>query len=144
MNRHELLRQLVLVEIADDYEEPSHVYENVAQGAQACGLETTRPEVYRLLIVLTEEGLAKVYDLAKLGPEEEPKNPPALEEIEGTISGSPKAAGAPTWTFARANNGHSMTKVIWPGGGTHLSTERCVAERVFTMDLPSGDWGCDS
>jgi hypothetical protein len=58
MNRHELLRQLALVEIADDYEEPSHVFDNLEQRARAAGLRITRLETYGLRTQLTEEGLA--------------------------------------------------------------------------------------
>jgi hypothetical protein len=63
MRPQQLLRLLVLGEIADDYEEPNHIYENVARRATACGIATTQQLVELLLLELVEQGMAKAYDL---------------------------------------------------------------------------------
>jgi hypothetical protein len=73
----------VLAEIADDYEEPKHVWENVEQRARFSGIAVTKSEIYHLLLQAVADGLAKPYDLAVKGPVVELPVAPPLERIEG-------------------------------------------------------------
>jgi hypothetical protein len=82
MNQQELLRLLVLVEIADDYEEANHVYDNVAKRAAACGIAANRQSVYLLLLELVEQGLARSY-VIRQDPIVEFDGVPKLDQIEG-------------------------------------------------------------
>lgn len=71
MNRDELVRSLVLAEISDDYEEPTHVHGNVVRRAGACGVRIDYSEVERILQDLVQLGLAKAYVLSTTGPASE-------------------------------------------------------------------------
>ena len=81
MKRDELVRQLVLAEIADDYEEPDHIWENVAQRAEMCSLPVERAMIARILLELVDLGLARAYDLSLRGPARELDTAPPLEQI---------------------------------------------------------------
>jgi hypothetical protein len=72
MTREELVRLAVLMTIADDYEQPVHVYQCVAGDLGPCGLWVAPEETQTALIEITESGLAKAYRLS----------PPA-EELQG-------------------------------------------------------------
>jgi hypothetical protein len=67
--------------IADDYEEPNHVYRDVAVRAVACGIPVTPISVERVLLELVEQGLAKAYVLSPFDPVIELETAPRLEEI---------------------------------------------------------------
>jgi len=75
VNRLETVRAFVLAEISDDFEEPEHVYENVAEISRTCGLSVDRAEVLGLLHELVELGLAKAYLLSPRDPVIEVKAP---------------------------------------------------------------------
>lgn len=64
MKRLDLLRLFVLAEVSDDYEELSHISENVLKRAELCGLAVRPDDVRTLLLGLVEAGLAKAYDLS--------------------------------------------------------------------------------
>jgi hypothetical protein len=78
MTREELVRLAVLMNIADDYEEPVHIYQCVAEGLGPCGLTVAPEETQEALIDLTGSGLAKAYRLSGREPfaEELPGLPP--------------------------------------------------------------------
>jgi hypothetical protein len=73
MTREELLRLSVLMSIADDYEEPVHVYGCVEGDFGLCGLPVSPGDTQKALIELTESGLAKAYYLG----------PGPVKELEG-------------------------------------------------------------
>jgi len=83
MNRNDLKRLLVLTEIADDYEEPEHIYENVAAEAKLCGMTIQPLEVMRILVELIEGGLARAYRLSGIAPAELIQGAPELDELHG-------------------------------------------------------------
>lgn len=64
MTREELVRLAVLMSIADDYEEPVHVYLGVAEDLGPCGLWVAPEETQQALTELTQSGLAKAYKLS--------------------------------------------------------------------------------
>jgi hypothetical protein len=61
--------------IADDYEEPVHVYQCVLEDLRPCGLAIAPEETQRALSELTESGLAKAYRLSS--------REPFAEELQG-------------------------------------------------------------
>jgi hypothetical protein len=82
MNRNGLKRLLVLTEIADDYEEPGHIYENVAKEAKLCGMAIEPSEILKILVDLIESGEAKAYRLLPVkGPAGEVQGVPSLDEL---------------------------------------------------------------
>jgi hypothetical protein len=68
MTREELVRLAVLMNIADDYEEPVYIYECVLEDLEPCGLTVAPEETQRALIELTESGLARAYRLSSREP----------------------------------------------------------------------------
>jgi hypothetical protein len=82
---------LVLAAISDDYEEPNHIYQNVARRATACGVPATRGLVELLLLELVEQQLAKAYDL--------------LTDPEGEFEGVPKLADIGKYYFLITQEG---------------------------------------
>ena len=72
MTRNELVRLAVLMNIADDYEEPVHVYQCVVADLGPCGLWVAPEETQQALTELTQSGLAKAYKLS-----------PPQEELDG-------------------------------------------------------------
>jgi hypothetical protein len=75
MKRRELVRFFVLMEIAEDYEEPQHIEHNVAERAKICGIPFNPEDVRTSLVELVESGLAKAYKLST--------REPFVERIEG-------------------------------------------------------------
>jgi hypothetical protein len=73
---------LVLNEIADDYEEPVHVREQLASVAERCGMVIEPVDVRHALIDLVELGWAKAYRLSPRDPVEEVQGAPAIERAE--------------------------------------------------------------
>jgi len=69
MNRHELVRRIVLNSISDDYENLDQVIiRMVAQDGAKCGLTIDRSEIVDALAGLIEDGLAKAYLLSGTAP----------------------------------------------------------------------------
>ena len=69
MNRHELLRRLVLNSICDDYENIDQVIlRDVAEEGAKRGLKIERSEIVDALAGLIEDGLAKAYLLSGIEP----------------------------------------------------------------------------
>ena len=68
MTREELVRLDVLMTIADDYEEPVHVWQCVTEDLGPCGFRVAPEEAQQALIELTESGLAKAYHLSGRAP----------------------------------------------------------------------------
>jgi hypothetical protein len=65
MNRTELVRLGVLLEISDDYEEPQHIHDRLVDRLGVCKVAVTLEDIRRSLIDLVESGFAKAY---RLGP----------------------------------------------------------------------------
>ena len=69
MNRHELVRRIVLNSISDDYENVDQVIiRMVAEDGAKCGLTIDRSEIVDALAGLIEDGLAKAYLLSGTAP----------------------------------------------------------------------------
>jgi len=68
VNRHEQIRVLVLNEIADDYEEPTHIREMISREFQPGGCEVDGNEILDALLDLLRAGLAKAYKLSSVAP----------------------------------------------------------------------------
>jgi hypothetical protein len=81
VTRHKLIGSFVLAEISDDYEEPEHVYENVAERARICGMSVQQLEIRTMLLELVQMGLAKTYILSTREPAIEVQGPPSLDNI---------------------------------------------------------------
>jgi hypothetical protein len=81
VNNRELTRQIVLGAIADDYEEPNHIYQDVEARATTCGIPITVGSVQRILLELVEQGLAKAYILSPFEPVVELDGAPRIETI---------------------------------------------------------------
>jgi hypothetical protein len=76
MNRTELIRLGVLLEISDDYEEPAHVHQNLVERLKVCGLAVTSEDIRMSLIDLIQSGLATAYWLGTDSDEEVQGLPP--------------------------------------------------------------------
>jgi len=81
VTRYEMVRMLVLNEIADDYEEPSHIYERLEDLGRKCGMVIQPLDVKRALVDLVESGWAGAYDLWRK-PVEELRAPPPPERVD--------------------------------------------------------------
>jgi len=81
MSQHDLIRLLVLVEISDDYEEPEHVYENVAKRARLCGMVIQFVDVRTALMELVGSGLAKAYRLSTTAQAMEIQGFPPVDQV---------------------------------------------------------------
>jgi len=81
MNRSDLIRLAVLLEISDDYEEPVHVHHNVSERLKVCGIATEPEDVHRALTDLVQSGLARAYWLGP-GPEQEVHGLPPPDRFE--------------------------------------------------------------
>jgi len=82
MTGFELIRMLVLNEIADDYEEPKHLHEQLASLAERCGMTIQPLDVRHALIDLVRIGWAKAYRLSQKEPVEEVRGTPSAELAE--------------------------------------------------------------
>lgn len=82
MKRYELIRLLVLVDISDDYEEPAHIYQNIAERAGILGITVRPQDVDGALADLTESGLAKAYKLSTRAPATEIQGVPPLGRFQ--------------------------------------------------------------
>ena len=71
---------LVLNEISDDYEEPSHIRDRVMRLSVDCGLPVESSDISRALTDLVRLGWARAYNLWK-DPMEELQNAPPLEHV---------------------------------------------------------------
>lgn len=80
MTRYELVRMLVLNEIADDYEASAHIQERVSDLGRECELLIDAADVNLALLDLVKSGWAKAYDLWK-EPREELQVVPKFEQI---------------------------------------------------------------
>src|SRR5580658_9829593 len=76
MNRVVLIRLGVLLEISDDYEEPTHVHGRLTERLGICNVLVAPEDVQRSLIELVEGGLAKAYWLGADSDEEVQGLPP--------------------------------------------------------------------
>ena len=61
MDRRELIRMLVLNEISDDYEEPTHIFEQLANVGRSFGVPIDESDITRALGELVRSGWAKAY-----------------------------------------------------------------------------------
>lgn len=100
MTRQELIRLSVLMNIADDYEDPVHVYECVADDFDQCGLAVAPAETQQALIELTQSGLAKAYRLSV--------HEPFAEELDGL----PPFDGSHDYYFLITEDG-LKTLAVW-------------------------------
>jgi hypothetical protein len=64
MTRADLLKLLILGEIADDYEGLDHIASHVITRAQLCGLSVSPEEVHGLLTDVLRSGFASAYDVS--------------------------------------------------------------------------------
>jgi hypothetical protein len=81
MDRRELVRRLVLIEISDDFENVDQIIlPNVAKDAAKCGLSIERAEIVDALAGLVKDGLAKAYILTP------PCGDPFSREFQGMPS----------------------------------------------------------
>ncbi|MBS1857648.1 MAG: hypothetical protein JST11_19925 [Acidobacteria bacterium] len=70
MTRAELVQQLVLAAISDDFENGDQVnLRDVAARTAMCGFTVQRADIVEVLTGLVEGGLAKAYDLVAAGPD---------------------------------------------------------------------------
>lgn len=83
MKEHDFVRLLVLVQISDDYEEPEHIYENVAGKAMLCGITVQPADIGKVLVDLVESGLAKAYRLSTTEPAIEIEGAPPVDQVQG-------------------------------------------------------------
>ena len=81
MTRNELIRLLVLNEIADDYEEPEYIHGRLAGLGPHCGLPIELPDVRQALLDLVGLGCAKAYNLWR-NPAEGLRGVPPLERVD--------------------------------------------------------------
>lgn len=81
MTRKDLIRLIALLEIADDYEEPKHVYDRVIGRLAACNLTVSPEDVRTSLIELIKLGFAKAHWLGP-GPQRELEGVPSRDDFE--------------------------------------------------------------
>jgi hypothetical protein len=82
MERKNLFRLAVLLEISDDYEEPTHIYRMVAQRLGICEIVVNPEEVQASLIGLVELGLARAHRITGIGPVEDIQGVPAIHHLQ--------------------------------------------------------------
>ena len=82
MLRKEIVRLGVLREIADDYEEPVHIYDHLAEQLGACQVGVKPEDIKKSLIELVELGLAKGYWLHGPRPVKEVEGVPPLDSFQ--------------------------------------------------------------
>jgi len=95
-----------MAQIADDYEEPWYVYENVATRARACGIAVDQQTVNRVLVDLVKNGLAKAYRIPIGGNITEAEHAPPPDEVGGYYF----------WITATGKDCHLATRAreMWP------------------------------
>jgi hypothetical protein len=71
MERSDLVRALVMDAIANDYEEPGVIVDEVSAWAGERGVSVTTTEILAALTGLVQTGLAKAYRLSASRPAEE-------------------------------------------------------------------------
>ena len=106
MTRNELVRLAVLMNIADDYEEPVHVYQCVVADLGPCGLWVAPEETQQALTELTQSGLAKAYKLSP--PQEEFDGVPPFDGSSDYFFGSRRTGSEISPSGARGKIGLSM------------------------------------
>jgi hypothetical protein len=82
MNRKDLIRLAVLLEISDDYEQPAHVYVRVTERLRACEVLVNPEDIGVSLRDLVESGLARAYRISGLGPVEDIEGMPAIDHLQ--------------------------------------------------------------
>ncbi len=82
MDRKDLVSLAVLLEISDDYEEPSHIYDRVAERLGICQVGVNPDDVKKSLVALIESGLAKGYWLRGTGPVTDVQGVPPLGSFQ--------------------------------------------------------------
>jgi hypothetical protein len=81
VNRCEIVRLLVLNAIADDYEEPRHIFETIIGPSELCGVPIQPKDVDTVLVQLVEMGLASAYELTPTAPAVEIQGVPRLDQV---------------------------------------------------------------
>ena len=82
MNRKELVRIVVLLDVSDDYETTVHIAQRLTNVANTCRVAFERHEVVDALSELLNTGLANVYRLSPYAPVEKIVGIPSASEFD--------------------------------------------------------------